>query len=342
MSFFVELSYIWTSLSNMNRRFNTLLILLILIIIGVIVINLNVGFIKLSWKDFWLSNTDNSGIAQLRINRVIGMLLAGLSIPTSGFLLQEYFKNPLAGPDVLGITSVSSLAVAFYIFFSQDFLLPDWLQSSFISVSAIGGSFVLMFVLIAFSSRFRNPSFIIIFGFLISAMAGAMVSILQFYVESQSLKNYVLWSFGANNNVSGSQLIILAVLCFIGLFISFKTIKPLMGNALGNSYARSFGVNLDFLKYTVILATSLLSASVTAFLGPILFVGIVVPHFCRLIFNPAQLWHQWILNMILGILLMQLFSIISELTQFPINIITSIFGIPVILLMLLKQSKSLQ
>lgn len=326
----------------MNRRFNALLVILCLGIISLIFFNLNVGFIKLSWTDFWQTESVNSAIAQIRINRVLGVLLAGLSIPTSGFLLQEYFKNPLAGPDVLGITSVSSLAVAFYIFFSQALALPDWLQSSFISISAITGSLLLMGILIIFSSRFKNSSFIIIFGFLISALAGAIVSILQFYVESQNLKNYILWSFGANNNISGSQLIILALLCFVGLFVSFKTIKPLIGNALGDAYARSFGINLDFLKYSVILATSLLSASVTAFLGPILFVGIVVPHFCRLIFNPSQLWHQWILNMLLGVLLMECFSIISELTQFPINIITSIFGIPVILLMLLKQSKSLQ
>lgn len=326
----------------MNRRFNALLVILCLGIISLIFFNLNVGFIKLSWTDFWQTESANSAIAQIRINRVLGVLLAGLSIPTSGFLLQEYFKNPLAGPDVLGITSVSSLAVAFYIFFSQALALPDWLQSSFISISAITGSLLLMGILIIFSSRFKNSSFIIIFGFLISALAGAIVSILQFYVESQNLKNYILWSFGANNNISGSQLIILALLCFVGLFVSFKTIKPLIGNALGDAYARSFGINLDFLKYSVILATSLLSASVTAFLGPILFVGIVVPHFCRLIFNPSQLWHQWILNMLLGVLLMECFSIISELTQFPINIITSIFGIPVILLMLLKQSKSLQ
>lgn len=326
----------------MNRRFNALLVILCLGIISLIFFNLNVGFIKLSWTDFWQTESANSAIAQIRINRVLGVLLAGLSIPTSGFLLQEYFKNPLAGPDVLGITSVSSLAVAFYIFFSQALALPDWLQSSFISISAITGSLLLMGILIIFSSRFKNSSFIIIFGFLISALAGAIVSILQFYVESQNLKNYILWSFGANNNISGSQLIILALLCFVGLFVSFKTIKPLIGNALGDAYARSFGINLDFLKYSVILATSLLSASVTVFLGPILFVGIVVPHFCRLIFNPSQLWHQWILNMLLGVLLMECFSIISELTQFPINIITSIFGIPVILLMLLKQSKSLQ
>ena len=265
------------------------------------------------------------------------MILAGIAIPTSGFLLQEYFKNPLAGPDVLGITSVASLFVAFYIFFSQNIVIPDFLQNSFISLSSILGSLVLMMVLLLFSNRFRDRSFIIIFGFLISALAGAVVSFLQFYVESQSLKNYILWTFGANNQANISQISILAILVIFGLFFTFKSIKPLIGNSLGIAYAQSFGVSQSKLKVTIILASSILSASVTAFLGPILFIGVVVPHFCRMLWNPAQLWHQCILNIVLGIFIMQVFSIISELSQFPINIITTFFGIPVILLMLMKK-----
>ena len=303
-----------------------------------VIINLQTGFSNLTFFDFFSSETQNSQIAQLRINRVLAMLLAGVSIPTSGFLLQEYFQNPLAGPDILGITSTASLAVAFYIFFSQDFVLPEFLQNSFLSFSAIGGSIILMIFLIGFSKRFQDKSFLIIFGFLISALAGAIVSILQLYADNQNLKNFVLWSFGANNMISSGQIWVLSIFVLIGLFLSFNTIKPLIGNALGTSYAQSLGVNLNALKYLIIIASSLLSASVTAFLGPILFIGIVVPHFCRMIYNPAKLWQQWILNMFLGILMMEFFSIISEISQFPLNVITSLFGIPVILMMMLKRS----
>lgn len=319
------------------RRFPALIILIIAMGILAFFINLNIGFAKLNFSDFFSSDSANFQIAGFRINRALAMILAGIAIPTSGFLLQEYFKNPLAGPDVLGITSVSSLFVAFYIFFSQDITIPDFLQNSFISLSSIIGSIVLMMVLLLFSNRFRDKSFIIIFGFLISALAGAVVSFLQFYVESQSLKNYMLWTFGANNQTTLVQIAILTVLIIIGLIFTFRSIKPLIGNALGAAYAQSFGISQSRLKISIIVASSLLSASVTAFLGPILFIGVVVPHFCRMIWNPAQLWHQWILNMILGILIMQLFSIISELSQFPINIITTFFGIPVILLMLMKK-----
>ena len=319
------------------KRFPVLVILIILFAIIAFFINLNIGFAKLNFSDFFNSESENFQIAGFRINRALAMLLAGIAIPTSGFLLQEYFKNPLAGPDVLGITSVSSLFVAFYLFFSQNFVIPDFLQNSFISLSSIVGSIFLMMILLLFSNRFRDKSFVIIFGFLISALAGAVVSFLQFYVESQSLKNYILWTFGANNQASLIQILILTVLIIIGLIFTFKSIKPLIGNALGSAYAQSFGISQSKLKISIIVASSLLSASVTAFLGPILFIGVVVPHFCRMIWNPAQLWHQWILNMILGIFIMQIFSIISELSQFPINIITTFFGIPVILLMLMRK-----
>lgn len=317
------------------KNFKILCLTLLVLALILIAVNLNIGFLKLSIPDF-LSNTEHSQIAQLRINRVLVMLLTGISIPTSGFLLQEYFQNPLAGPSVLGITSVASLSVAFYIFFSQNLILPEILQNGFISISAIAGSLLLMLVLLAFSNKFQDKSFLIIFGFLVSALAGAIVSILQLYADNQSLKNYILWSFGANNQVTFNQILVLAVIIILGLILSFKSIKPLIGNALGTNYAQSLGVNLSQLKYLIIISSSLLSASVTAFLGPILFIGIVVPHFCRMIWNPAKLWQQWILNMILGILIMELFSIISEVTQFPLNVITSLFGIPVILMMLLK------
>lgn len=322
----------------MSKRFRILcLLFLVAIIIGA-GINLNTGFLSLELHDFFQESA-HSQIAEIRINRVLVMLLAGISIPTSGFLMQEYFQNPLAGPDILGITSVASLSVAFYIFFSQDILLPEFLQNSFLSLSSIGGSLVLMLVLLSMSNKFQDKSYLIIFGFLISAFAGAIVSLLQFYAENQSLKNYILWSFGANNMVSRNQIYVLSVLILIGLFFCFKTIKPLIGNSLGTSYAQSLGVNLKRLKLLIIVASSLLSASITAFLGPILFIGIIVPHFCRLVYNPSKLWQQWILNMFLGMLVMLFFSIIAEKTQIPLNVISSVFGIPVILMMLLKQNK---
>jgi iron complex transport system permease protein len=322
----------------MSKRFKILCLLFVIAIIVSAVINLNTGFLSLHFQDFF-QDSAHSQIAEIRINRVLVMILAGISIPTSGFLMQEYFQNPLAGPDILGITSVASLSVAFYIFFSHTILLPEFLQNSFLSLSAIGGSVLLMLILLSMSNRFQDKSYLIIFGFLVSAFAGAIVSLLQFYAENQSLKNYILWSFGANNMVTRNQIYILFILVLVGMAICFRAIKPLIGNSLGNSYAQSLGVNLHRLKLLIIIASSILSASVTAFLGPILFIGIIVPHFCRLVYNPSKLWQQWILNMLLGMLIMLFFSVMAEKTQIPLNVISSVFGIPVILMMLLKQNK---
>lgn len=322
----------------MFKNFRILIFILVGLILISVGINLNVGFMELDFSDFFDANSPQNDIAQLRINRVLIMLLAGLSIPTSGFLLQEYFRNPLAGPSVLGITSMASLFVAIFLFFSQNWLLPDFWQYGLMSGFSILGSFIILTLLLIVSQRFKEQSYIIIFGFLVSALSGAIISLLQFYAENQALKNYILWSFGGNNLVSLPQISLLSIFIFTGLFLSFKAIKPLIGLGLGENYAQSFGVNLTLLKNLVIIASSLLSASITAFLGPVLFIGIIVPHFSRMIWNPAQLWHQWILNMLLGILIMEFFSIISEISQLPLNTITSLFGIPVIFLMMIKRS----
>lgn len=320
----------------MMKSFKTLSISLGFIALITMIINLNTGYISLSITDFF-RETPLSQIAEMRMNRALSMFLIGVSIPTSGFLLQEYFQNPLAGPSVLGISSVSSLVVALYIFFSPYIDLPEFLQNSFISTIAIIGSVLLMFLLLALSKYFQDKSFLIIFGFLLSSLSGAVVSILQLYSDNQNIKNYILWTFGANHQITNNQLMVLSIITLLGLMVSFKCIKPLIGNALGIQYAQSLGVNLRLLKYAIIVASSLLSASVTAFLGPILFIGVVVPHFCRMIYSPAKLWQQWALNMISGIIIMEIFSTVSEVSKLPLNIITSIFGIPIIFLMVMKK-----
>lgn len=319
------------------KNFKILILGLLGLIIISIIVNLNTGFLSLNLEDFINGNSLHQEIINLRINRILAGILAGLAIPTSGFLLQEYFRNPLAGPSVLGITSVASLSVAFFILFSKNLSLPEWLNHSLLSTSAIIGSFVILILLLIFSDKFQEHSYIIIFGFLISALAGAIISILQFYAENEALKSYILWSFGGNNQLTLSQIIFLFGIIFIGLLLTFKSIKPLIGMSLGVDYARTMGINLRTSKLLIITASSLLSASVTAFLGPILFIGIIVPHFCRMIWKPALLWHQWMLNMLLGILIMEIFSILSEIFQLPLNTITSLFGVPVILFMILNR-----
>ena len=161
----------------MSRNFLILCIVLLCLILVSLVINLNTGFSDLNFSDFWSQKDFHQEIISLRANRTLVVLLAGISIPTSGFLLQEYFKNPLAGPSVLGISSAASLSVAFYILASKDFIIPEFLQHSLISIFAICGSIILLIFLLIFSKNFKDSSYIIIFGFLVSALAGAVISI---------------------------------------------------------------------------------------------------------------------------------------------------------------------
>lgn len=309
-----------------------------LLSVGIIIsvlCNLATGYIGLSFADFFY-DTPQSPIAGMRLRRVAAMVLAGISVPASGFLLQEFFRNPLAGPSVMGISSAAGLGVALYMAFSSGLQLPAFLDGSLTATAALAGSLISVLVLLTFAARLQDSNFLIIFGFLISAFCGAAMSIFQYYTDNQSLRNFILWSFGSTTALTGSQLLIFALFTIGGIIFSLKSINPLIGNILGEEYAATLGVDSARLKTHIIIASSLLCASATAFLGPVVFIGIVVPHFCRLIFRPAKLWHQGVLNVLMGILVMESLSILSEISLLPINIWSSLLGIPVIFAMMLR------
>ena len=149
------------------------------------IFNLNIGFAELTINDFLNSNNSNYQVAELRLYRILTMFLAGISVPSSGFVLQEYFKNPLAGSEVLGISSVASLSVAIYIFGSQTFILPEILQNYFINISAIFRKYFLCFHYYYYFLNTFLINLLIIFGFLISSLSGAIISLMQFYADNQ-------------------------------------------------------------------------------------------------------------------------------------------------------------
>lgn len=319
--------------------FSRLLLLLGICLLAALLWNLSTGYVSLPLQSFLDAEDGLHAVALLRVNRVWAMALAGLAMPLSGFLLQEFFQNPLAGPSVLGITSVSSLAAALAIFVFGGMMLPAALQSGMMTIFGLGGSLVLLVVLLAVSRRFQNHSYLIVFGFLISAFCGAVISLLQLYAENQQLKNYLMWSFAGTPTLTSGQLQLLTVLIAGGVAVAVGAIRPLIGSMLGTQRAQAFGVDEKKLGWLVILSSSLLAASITTFLGPVLFVGIVIPHLARLLWNPARLWHLAVLCCLLGILAMELLSAISETLAIPVNVLCSVLGIPVIFLMLWKQQK---
>ena len=295
--------------------------------------------------DFFIGNlTDDSKktILELRVFKIFSAILVGISLPISGFLLQELFKNPLAGPSVLGISSSSSLAVALFIFLGLDllFINNDFLSEWILAIFSILGSILCLLILLLLIKKVHTSSSFILVGFLFSAFTGSIISILEYYSQNEQIKNYLVWSLGSFSGLSFDQLVIFCFLVILGLIFSFKSIHLLKGLMLGEEYAISMGINKFKMNFYIIIATSLFVGASTAFVGPISFIGIIVPHFCRSIYKPSKLWKQFILNAIIGSVLMLIFLFISEQFKLPINIITVLIGIPTIFMIIFNKKNS--
>jgi len=280
---------------------------------------------------------ENSVILHYRFYKAIAALLAGCCLPVSGFLLQELFKNPLAGPSVLGISSSAGLGVALVIFLGSNIFIIEEFNQWILVFSALLGSFLCMIILFMISKKMNDKNSFIIIGFLISAFGSAFISFLEYISPSDKIKQYLVWSLGSFSGLSGEKLLIFTLFSFIGLIFALFSVQLLKGNLLGENYAKSLGVNLNKMKIYILLSTSILTGITTAFLGPIAFIGIIIPFFCRKLINPSKLWKQLILNILIGICFMLCINIISNYIMLPINILTSIIGIPVILFIILKK-----
>jgi iron complex transport system permease protein len=326
---------------------NKVLVCIFLLILFFL-LNLKIGYSFISWKtifDFILDSSVNQTenlILNLRLSKIISVCLVGISLPVSGFLLQEIFKNPLAGPSVLGITPSSSLFVALFIFlggtiYFENSLITNWL----IVICSIVGAFLCLILLLLFRKRMNSTSNLILIGFLISSFAGTIISILEYFSSNQEIKTYIIWSFGSFNGLTFDKIFVFTFFVFLGLFFAFQSVHSLKGISLGEIYGKSFGVNVSKLYFLVIISTCLLVGSCTAFVGPISFIGIIIPHFCRLIHNPSKLWNQFTLNILVGSVLLLFFLFISELIKIPINIISVLLGIPTMFLIIFKNKQFL-
>lgn len=322
-----------------TKRFLLLIILLVICCMVLFLVNLLTGYENITLHDLFFAEEETKNlIISYRLNRALAVVLAGISLPVSGFLLQELFKNPLAEPSVLGITSASALAVALMIFCGGTifFINYQWLSGWLVIACAFVGALFASILLLFMAKGINSISTFIIIGFLLSSFCGSLISILQFYSQSESLKQYVFWSFGSFEGLSRVQIFVYAICTIVGLFAAFLSVRKLIGYLMGEEYAKVLGVNLTHLKITVLIAVCFLTGSTTAMLGPIVFVGIIIPHFCRQIGNPSALWIQIILNILVGSKFMLLINLIMIYTQLPVNILSSLIGVPTILFIILK------
>lgn len=283
-------------------------------------------------------------ILNFRIPKAITAVLVGIGLSISGLLMQTLFRNPLAGPYVLGLSSGSSLGVAFILLGSS--FLPASVNGLFASnfsivlASCMGSLVVLGFILMAIK-KLRDTSMVLIVGLMFSSFSGAIINVLSYFSNAEQLQKYTFWSMGSIGNLTLSQLVILGICVFIGLAISMLSLKSLDAMLLGENYAKSIGVNISKSRLWIIIATAIFAGSITAFAGPIAFVGMAVPHIAKLILQTSSHKTVLVATLLLGAIIMLLCDLISQMPganfTLPINAVTSMIGAPMVIWLISKR-----
>ncbi|WP_026753516.1 iron ABC transporter permease [Sediminibacter sp. Hel_I_10] len=285
-------------------------------------------------------------IVDYRLPKAITAILVGSGLGISGLMMQTLFRNPLAGPFVLGISSGASLGVALVILGSGLFggvfagvLISKWS----IVIAASLGSFLVLLAVLLISAKVRDTMAILIIGLMFGSITAAIVSVLSYFSSAEQLQQYIFWGFGSLGNLSWDELWIFFGIYALGLLFAIASLKALDTFLLGENYAKSLGLNIKQSRLIIILATSLLAGSITAFAGPIAFIGLAIPHLTRQLFDTSS--HRILLPAVflIGAIVMLICDSIAQLPtsdyMLPINAITSLIGAPVVVWLLVKQRK---
>jgi iron complex transport system permease protein len=337
----------------MSQKRNTILFVsLSLLLLMALLLNISFGQVAIPIKEIFKSVFGSEAsketweyiIINFRIPKAITSILVGIGLSTCGLLMQTLFRNPLAGPYVLGLSSGSSVGVAFVIMGAS--ILPSFVseivlsQYGIIFASCLGSFLVLLLVLMV-SQKLRDTATILIVGLMFSSFASAIVSVLTYFSTAEQLQKFTFWSMGNLSNVSWTNIGILSITVLFGLVLSLFSIKALDTLLLGENYAKSMGLNIKKTRYTIIVATSVLAGSITAFVGPIAFIGLAVPHLSKLLFQTSNHKILFWSTLFIGAIIMLFCDMVSQLPGFdftlPINAITSIIGAPVVIWLLVRK-----
>ena len=316
-------------------------------------LNISLGSVSIPFKSVFSSlfgSTENkiwqTIIIDFRLPKAITAILVGSGLGISGLLMQTLFRNPLAGPFVLGISSGASLGVSLVILGSSLFggLLAGSIISNWsIVIAASLGSFLVLLAVLAVSSRVRDTMAILIIGLMFGSITAAVVSVLSYFSSAEQLQQYIFWGFGSLSNLSWKEILIFFGIYAIGIVISVFSIKSLNSLLLGDNYAKSLGLNLKQSRLLIIIATSLIAGTITAFAGPIAFIGLAIPHLTRQIFKTTN--HKILLPAVFlfGAIVMLICDSIAQIPgsdyTLPINAITALVGAPVVIWLLVRQRK---
>jgi iron complex transport system permease protein len=332
---------------------NTFIVLTLALLI-IFLINISLGSVYIPLKQIFLSfiNGDvekeswKSIILNYRFPKAITAIIVGSGLSISGLLMQTLFRNPLAGPFVLGISSGASLGVAILILGGSflganiaSYAFSSWGQAT---AASIGSLMVLSAVMLA-AAKVRNTMSILIIGLMFGSFTSSIISVLAYFSSANELQQYMFWSFGSLGNLSWKEITSLFIIFLIGIAMVIFIIKPLNSLLLGENYAKSMGVNVKQTRNLTLIATSLLTGVITAFSGPIAFIGLAVPHITKLLFNTSN--HKTLLPAVAisGAIIMLICDSISQMPNseftLPINAITSLFGAPIIIWLLVRKRK---
>ena len=329
----------------MKQRSTTVFIILSLQLVILFVLDLIIVSVHIPLRDIlgalFGGDVDASTrliVLDIRLIKAIVAILTGMALSVSGLQMQTLFRNPLAGPYVLGINSGASLGVALFILGMP--LLGIATNSTMSSIGTAGAAWLGSALILAFvasvSTRIKDIMVILILGMMISSGVSAVVQILQYLSNEEALKSFVIWTMGSLGDVTTNQLHLMLPAVLLGLVVSVAVIKPLNLLLLGEQYARTMGLNVRRARYLIFLSTTLLEGTVTAFCGQIGFVGLAIPHIARMLFSNAD--HRILLpaSALCGAVTLLICDIVSKSLTLPINTITALLGIPIVIWVVLR------
>ena len=272
-------------------------------------------------------------VIDIRLVRSVVAVLAGIALSVSGLQMQVLFRNPLAGPYVLGVSAGASFGVALFLLGAPlfGFALSPALQHIGTAGAAWIGSAVVLLLVVALSRRIKDIMVMLILGIMLSSGVGAVVEIMQYFSNEASLKSYVVWTMGSLGDVTATQLAVIAPVIVAGLAMAIAAIKPMNMLLAGERYAASMGLNIGRSRNLILISTTLLAGTITAFCGPVGFVGIAVPHIARMLFRSAD--HRTLLpaTILSGVVMLLVGDIIAKYFALPINTIMALMGIPIVI-----------
>ena len=316
------------------------LFLLLLLLALLDVCSGSIWISPLSTLNSQLSTLHSQILLHLRLPKMLTAILAGASLSVAGLMMQTLFRNPLAGPYILGVSSGASLGVALVTMVTTILPLAFSLSPhSLIATSAIIGSMLTMLLVMLFARRIRSNVTLLIVGMMVGNIAGALVNMIQNFANPDSLKLFVVWTLGSLSGVSWEELPTLAIGIAIAAIIVLMLIKPLNGLLLGEDYARGLGIHVERTRWMMVLASCLLAGSVTAFCGPIAFIGVAVPHIARDIFATSNHRLTVPASALIGANILLVCDILCNLGTYslPISTMSALFGAPIILWIVLKK-----